>query len=710
MHYPDFNRHNDLVTPDGKITEIQHLEGGNATAHVLIENIGDHFIGFHISIEDIFFNLKSALAQLGIHSITREIVLHKKDGSAEVNLELIAYGELSRLFLPQIQKGSYIGKLFAAEKSRRVRNEQYLTRMFGRTDSESHPLLSFGGLPGYDHLVLDKVDDRVVAFLPLELGIVEYDAHIKSLLPSLAIALTKPEYKLRQWVRLHQYVNKNEKRILKDNEILLVKTAPLHICTAYAKVVDELLPSGFHHTSASILQPDTKASGDIYELFGQSEKEIIDVPLEFYTLEPYKEHVFFSDRDQLTACLENPSCLFNAFKTIPPDRELRSSIYIVKSNQLLNLKTSDWVTVKAQKEEFPEDIFSSRRAALINRYIEQQSVYPFLMGIQKGTITSQGILLTKYFPTPMLKRLLISDPVVRNLKGIYFQFPSSETGDFFSHEDRSLLADLAKHCIPVYWVDSHTQLLLQYTHKPNKDSGMFVPIPYVHDFINATMIGVYGSNLLEGDFKDELTSLLKLLKDKKGQFNHPLMNQHTPLALVTGGGPGAMSVGNQVATELNILSCANIVDFSQATSMGALHEQHENPYIQAKMTYSLDRLVERQAEFHLDLPIFVIGGIGTDFELSLEEVRRKVGSCLINPVLLFGNEKYWTDKITSRYRLNMENGTIKGSEWISNCFFVVANAQEGFDIYSRFFKGQLPVGPNGPSYERGFALYSDIKN
>ena len=47
------------------------------------------------------------------------------------------------------------------------------------------------------------------------------------------------------------------------------------------------------------------------------------------------------------------------------------------------------------------------------------------------------------------------------------------------------------------------------------------------------------------------------------------------------------------------------------------------------MTYRLDRLVERQAEFYLDIPIFVPGGIGMDFEYTLEEVRRKTGSCPI---------------------------------------------------------------------------------
>jgi len=112
--------------------------------------------------------------------------------------------------------------------------------------------------------------------------------------------------------------------------------------------------------------------------------------------------------------------------------------------------------------------------------------------------------------------------------------------------------------------------------------------------------------------------LLKKIKETRNDFDHPLLNKNTPIALLTGGGPGAMEVGNRAAKKIDILSCANIVDFRQKEKI--INEQKQNHFIDAKMTYSLDRLVERQAEFHLDFPIFLPGGIGMDFEYSLEEV------------------------------------------------------------------------------------------
>jgi hypothetical protein len=702
MDYPLNLLQFDLATDDGTITNITHHNEKTATAIVFIQNISPKFVGFQIDPKLILFNIKSTLAQLGLDGIGVSHELDAKNLCAQVQVELKAIGPIAIQLLKLLQIGASIGKLFAADDRRRVRDPNYIARMFGRSDRWGRPLLALGGLHGSNDLILDKIDGRTVAYLTLQNGRIIYDESIYGFLPTIAKALVKGN-KMRDLLRLHQEWKPLMPHNVSDDEILLVRTLPLHIRTVFARVVDDLLAPGYHHTSASVLQPDTFASGDIYELYGQSKREISDIPLEFYTLEPYREYVFFSDRDQLQVCLEDPKTLFHAFSTAPLPIEDRAAVFIVKGEQLLNLKAEDWISRETRSHEFPGLFHGTRQALMVERYIEQQPSYPFLKAIDDDVITSQGILLTRYFPSPLMKRMLLSDQVQRGLKGIYFQYPSLSHRNFFSAEDRALLHDLEKFAIPVFWVDETSNQILQYMQKPERDSGLFVPLGSIDIFLKSTVFGIYGSNLLAGNFENELRELMQGVIDMRSEMSHPLLNKNTPLALLTGGGPGVMEIGNRVAKELNILSCANVVDFRQKDN-SVLNEQIVNPYIDAKMTYRLDKLVERQAEFHLDFPIFLIGGIGTDFEFTLEEVRRKIGGSTLTPILLFGEIDYWHEKITSRFQCNLKSGTITGSEWLSNCFFCIQKASQGIKIYREFFNGTLAIGKNGLMYDEGFVI------
>jgi hypothetical protein len=691
--------HFDLITPDGYIKKIEKIDDITFDATIFIENISDAFLGFRIDEKNLLFNIKSTLAQIGLDSKELNFEINKKKKTILVTIQFLAHSNLAKHFLQFLSPNMYIGKIFAKEESRKVRDPEYLIRMFSRCDRLSKPLLSFGNNTK-DDLILEKKNGFTIAHLPLKKGVIKYSNEIESFFSALSKILKYKNFPTRDLLKIYQNFDENQKREVKLNQILLVKSNPLYIRTAFAKVKEDFLPIGFHHTSACILEPNTFESGDIYEFYGNSTEEIKSVPLEFYTLEPHREFVFFEDRDQLQASLEDPKKLFHAFDTAPIPKEHLASVFIVKGTQLENLKPEDWIKRDPQKHEFPGLDQPQRQSLLVENYIKEQSAYPFLKAMEDNLITSQGILLSRYFPSPLLKKILLSDLVQRNLKGIYFKYPSRSMDDFFSQEDRAFLLDLYKFAIPVYWVDQTSKQILQYIVKPHKDSGMFVPLNLIEKFIKATFFGVYGSNLIEGSFENELEKLLIGIKELKEKVNHPLLCKNTPLALLTGGGPGAMNIGNKVAKKLDLISCANIADFRSKGNN--VNEQLINPYIDAKMTYTLDRLVERQAEFHLDFPIILMGGVGSDFEYSLEEVKRKTGACEATPVLLFGQKDYWIKKVTSRFQINLKTKTIKGSEWISNCFYCIQTADQGIRIYKDFFEKKLKIGKSGPIYEDGF--------
>ena len=223
----------DLVTPDGTITNLTPLTEKTAEATVFIENISPAFVGFQLDPAHLVFNIKSTLAQVGLDGIGLSIELDKRNHCAQVKVLLNAIGKVAHEMLKYVKVGAIIGKLFAADERRRVRNPDYLARMFGRSDRWGKPLLSFGG-HGSNDLILDKVDGRTVAYLSLQNGRIHYDDSIYGFLPTLGKALIA-DLPMREIVRLHQEWKPYVPRNIEEDEIFLVRTLPLHIRTVFGQ-------------------------------------------------------------------------------------------------------------------------------------------------------------------------------------------------------------------------------------------------------------------------------------------------------------------------------------------------------------------------------------------------------------------------------------------------------------------------------------------
>lgn len=695
MSFPFFENY-DLVSPDGKIIHIT-AQKEYTIAHILIEGISPRFVGFQIDPSLSIFNLKSSLAQIGITTDTLEVKYSITTGRAEVTVKFIGLTALGQQLVARLRPGLFTGKLFARDPRRLIRDCSLITRMMERADRHGKPLFSLGGGDTSEGIPLESIDGRAVAFLPILKGIWSYTEQASFLVDLLLEALAKPSILLRGIIRLGQQWQDLPHQI-NDHGMILVRTTPLYFRFLFVEVANDLFPEGVYHTSAQILEPLRSDENQVYELFGPGKTtEIPNIPLQFYSLEPFRS--FFTMQDTgLTTFLKNPNEAFSIFDSAPAN---------VKCATLLSgpkkVTTKDWYVKEYYLEYFPKPPYQEKELSIIDLYVENQPMTPFLKAMDQDTINTESVIFTRYFPHPSLKRMLLGGGVRRYLKAIYFQEASRENSIYFSHEDRALMMDLCRAGIDLYWVNSHFNVVQKFVVKPSTDTGLFVPFDKANVFENALTIGVYGSYLVQTDFEKELKELLWGLKEMQKECSHLLLNISTQLVLVSGGGPGTMRQANHCAKELGILSVGRLVDFGSSYIHGEMREQEYNEFIEGVMTYRLDRLVERQAEFHLDLPIFMEGGYGTDFELALEELRRKVGSSImITPMLLFGTVEYWENKITHRFQINRKMGTIQGTEWCSNTLYCVQNAKEALNVYRRFFNNTLSIGPTGPIYDRGF--------
>ncbi|WP_348663792.1 LOG family protein [Chlamydia vaughanii] len=692
--YNLFHRNHDATSPDGYLTSpLRMLSQNTYEGEIEITNIPEYFLGFHLPKHCLHLNLKSSLAQLGVDAKITESEISKARCRARLLLQISSHDPIASVMLTLLEPGDYIAKLFASDDRRLVRSIQYLERMLKHTDKEGAPLLCFG--KKLEHLIsLDVIDDRLVITLPTLPGVIQYDHKIYGLLPLIGKALGQPNLRVRNFLSLYQHKVEREKLPL-SNHILLIKTEPLHIRTVFARVVNDLLPEGVTHTAANILEPTTQESGDIYEFHGTSSVPVERIPLEFFTIEPYKEHSFFCYRDLLKSSLESDKCIFDIFQTAPGEKE-KVSTFISKGSEILHLSSDSWLVGSAEslynkEHSYPENI---------QEYIEEQPCFPFLQAMETGHITSQGVLFSRYFPSSCLKGMLLSYHVNYYLQQIYFQIPSYNYGGYFSEHDRSLLMDLYFAGIAIFWVDQTSNRVLQYVKRRGKDSGMFVPAKRIQEFRSAYFIGIHGSCIVSEGYKQDLRDLLKGLHELTQTMTLPGFPPGTPLAIMTGGGPGAMAIGNEVAEELNLLSCGNNIDFEGSP----VSHQKANCYLQAKMTYRLSSLIQRQEHFHVDLALFVTGGMGTDFEFSLELISIKTGKKPPVPIFLIGSADYWREKVTPAYQSNCKSGTNRGSEWVSNCVFCISSPQAGIEIFRQYMDNSLPIGPDYPPYPEGFMV------
>jgi uncharacterized protein (TIGR00730 family) len=144
---------------------------------------------------------------------------------------------------------------------------------------------------------------------------------------------------------------------------------------------------------------------------------------------------------------------------------------------------------------------------------------------------------------------------------------------------------------------------------------------------------------------------------------------HTPLYVVTGGGPGIMEAGNRGAHEVGGKSIGlNIV---------LPHEQAPNPYITPELCFQFHYFGLRKMHFLMRSIALVCfpGGFGTLDELFEALTLIQTGKCRRRPVLLFGRE-FWSRLID--FDVLVETGMISSHDL--QLFRFVETAAQAWEI------------------------------
>jgi len=149
---------------------------------------------------------------------------------------------------------------------------------------------------------------------------------------------------------------------------------------------------------------------------------------------------------------------------------------------------------------------------------------------------------------------------------------------------------------------------------------------------------------------------------------------HTPIYVVTGGGPGVMEAGNRGAFEVGGKSLGlNIV---------LPHEQEPNPYITPRLCFQFHYFALRKMHFLMRSVALVCfpGGFGTLDELFETLTLIQTGKCRKRPILLFGRD-FWTKLINFDHLV--DTGMISPEDL--NLFHYVETADEAWATLQKVY-------------------------
>jgi predicted Rossmann-fold nucleotide-binding protein len=281
----------------------------------------------------------------------------------------------------------------------------------------------------------------------------------------------------------------------------------------------------------------------------------------------------------------------------------------------------------------------------------------------------RATLLLSYFPN-LLEHMAICNAVLEKRVGtIVFRRASFEHGQFFSANDHTRMADYEALGARLLWCNDDRRHVALHAFRGLR--GYFVEPAELDRFKNTLVLAVYGSadKLSEADVGG-LRELLRQIQE--------LFGGH--IAILTGGGPGAMQQATDIALDFGLLAGANYIEtIDQGTNKAA----HFYQCFQDRNRHN------RQRWFDIaSFVMFCVGGLGTLEEVGLTLTDMKLGMVERGPVVFFGKYKddaYWTP-IQQQFRRMAEAG--RAPAWVLDNILFTGDAGR----ITAFYKKVLGLG------------------
>ncbi len=282
---------------------------------------------------------------------------------------------------------------------------------------------------------------------------------------------------------------------------------------------------------------------------------------------------------------------------------------------------------------------------------------------------AKATLLLGYFPNLVEHTQICQAALERKVRRVIFRRASFEHGSFLSARDHGRLADFATLGIEVFWCNDERRHVV--THVFRGMRGYFMEPHTVDRFKSALIFAAYGSARPLGDAEvEKVTRLLDNLHELFGD----------DIAIMTGGGPGAMQQATDIGQARGMLVGASFIEtVDQETNQTAEFYQT----FQGRSRQARQRWFE-VAAFHL----FFMGGVGTLEEVGLTLTDMKLGVIERSPLVFFGRhdgKTYWDD-LLRQFETMVAVG--RAPEWLTENVLVTDEPDE----IPRFYKRILELG------------------